>query len=232
MDVELIYFLLWLQNLVSKLNDPAFRRGAAPPRWDLILPGPFNTQEQCSIFERKGADKGAVGWLLRSPSLEPFQLIAQSCLLLLAKVSTYASRTMQRKGAWRKGNLLALKFHFTSLWASLVVQMVQNPPAMQETWVWSLDWEDPLEKGMVTHSSILAWRIAWTEEYSRLQSMGSQRVGHDWATFTYFSSLCYKSSATVGWAVCLSIHVLGVSFSLPLPEWLIKRSCLSEIFWL
>ena len=52
---------------------------------------------------------------------------------------------------------------------------------MQKTRVWSLDREDPLEKEMVTHSSILAWRIPWTEKPGRLQSMGSQRVGHDWA---------------------------------------------------
>ena len=50
---------------------------------------------------------------------------------------------------------------------------------MQETRVCSLDWEDPLEKGMATHSSILAWQIQWTEEPGGLQSMGSQRVGHD-----------------------------------------------------
>ena len=63
-------------------------------------------------------------------------------------------------------------------WASLVAQMVKNPSAMQETWVQSLGWEDPLEEGMATHSSILAWRIPWTEEPGRLQSMGSQRVRH------------------------------------------------------
>ena len=57
--------------------------------------------------------------------------------------------------------------------------MVKNLPAMQETWVQSLDGEDPLEKGMATHSSILAWRIPWTEEPSRLQSMGSLRVRHE-----------------------------------------------------
>ena len=49
-------------------------------------------------------------------------------------------------------------------WASMVAQTVKNPPAMRETWVQSLDWEDPLEEGMTTHSSILAWRIPWTEE--------------------------------------------------------------------
>ena len=62
---------------------------------------------------------------------------------------------------------------------SLVAQMVKNPPAMQETSVRSLGWEDPLEKGMATHSSILACRIPRTEEPGRLQSMGSQRVGHN-----------------------------------------------------
>ena len=55
----------------------------------------------------------------------------------------------------------------------------KNPPAMQETWVQSLGWEDPLEEQMGTHSSILAWEIPWTEEPGGLQSMGSQRVGHN-----------------------------------------------------
>ena len=60
-----------------------------------------------------------------------------------------------------------------------VAQMVKHLPAMQETWVQSLSWEDPLEKGMATHSSIPAWKIPWTEEPGGLQSMGSQRIGHD-----------------------------------------------------
>ena len=60
-----------------------------------------------------------------------------------------------------------------------MAQMVKNPPAMQETWVWSLGWQDPLEKAMATHSSILAWRIPWTEEPDRIQSKGLQRVEHD-----------------------------------------------------
>ena len=64
-------------------------------------------------------------------------------------------------------------------WSSLVAQMVKNPPAMQETWVQSLDWEDPPEEGMATHSSILAWRIPWTEEPGGLQSTGLQRVRYD-----------------------------------------------------
>ena len=63
-------------------------------------------------------------------------------------------------------------------WASLVAQTVENPPAMWETWVQSLGWKDPLEEGMVTHSSILAWRIPWAEELGGLQFIGSQRVRH------------------------------------------------------
>ena len=60
-----------------------------------------------------------------------------------------------------------------------MAQLIKNPPAMQETWVQSLGLGDPLEEGMATHSSILAWRIPWTEELGKLQSIGSHRVGHD-----------------------------------------------------
>ena len=59
--------------------------------------------------------------------------------------------------------------------------------AMQESWVWSLGWEDPLEKGMATHSSILAWRTPWTEEPGGLPPVRSQRVRHNWETFTFTS---------------------------------------------
>ena len=66
--------------------------------------------------------------------------------------------------------------------ASLVAQTVNNGPTTQETQVWSLGRWDPLKKGMATHSSILAWRIPWTEKPGGVQSVGSQRVRHDWAT--------------------------------------------------
>ena len=64
-----------------------------------------------------------------------------------------------------------------------MAQTVKNLPAMWETWVSSLGWEDPLQKEMATHSSFIAWRLSWTEEPGSLQSMGSQRVGHEakWA---------------------------------------------------
>ena len=63
--------------------------------------------------------------------------------------------------------------------SSLVAQMAKNLPAIQETPIQSLGWEDTLEKGMATHSSILTWKIPWTEEPGRLQSMGLQRVGYN-----------------------------------------------------
>ena len=78
-------------------------------------------------------------------------------------------------------------FHIFFIGASLVAQMVKNPPAIQETWVQSLGQEYPLEKEMATYSNVLAWRIPWTEEPGRLQSMESQRVRHNWMTniFTF-----------------------------------------------
>ena len=67
---------------------------------------------------------------------------------------------------------------YNVVWASLVAQTVENLSAVPETWIQSLGWKDALEKGMAAHSSILAWRIPWTEEPGGLQSLGSQRVGH------------------------------------------------------
>ena len=74
--------------------------------------------------------------------------------------------------------------------ASLVAQSVKNLPAVQESCVRSLGWEDPLEKEMATHSSILTWRIPWTEKPGRIKSMGSQRVGHDWVNEQQHGCLC------------------------------------------
>ena len=89
-------------------------------------------------------------------------------------------------------NLIALGLTSSSVGTSLVAQMVKCLPTMRETRVQSLGWEDLLEKAMATHSSILAWKIPWTEEPGRLQSMGLQRVGHDWAT----SLSLFRSSVT------------------------------------
>ena len=70
---------------------------------------------------------------------------------------------------------------------------VKNLPAMQETWVWSLGWEDPLEKGMATFSNILAWRIPWKKELGGLQSTGLQRVGYNWVINTYTLTINYET---------------------------------------
>ena len=93
-----------------------------------------------------------------------------------------------------------LHFLICTCLTSMVAQTVKNLPAVQETLVQSLGLEDPLEKGMATHSSILAWRIPWTEEPDRLQSMGLQRAGCHLATNTFtiifiIIRVCRKSSA-------------------------------------
>ena len=81
--------------------------------------------------------------------------------------------------------------------------MVKNLPTMWEAWVRSLGWEDPLEEGVATHSSILAWRIPWTEGPHELQSMGSQRVGHDWvtkhSTWLFSGSWSWSSNTLATW---------------------------------
>ena len=105
--------------------------------------------------------------------------------------------------------------------ASLVAQRLKPLPAMQETWVWSLGLEDPLEKEMATHPSILAWRIPWTEEPGGLQSTRWQRVGHSWVTSLLLSfmtndveHLLTGLSAILLWGnVCsVSIQFLSVLF--------------------
>ena len=105
--------------------------------------------------------------------------------------------------------LAELAGHSLLWWASLVAEMVKNLPAVQETWVLSLGEEDPLEKGMAIHSSILVWKILWTEEPGGLQSMGSHSDGQDWATdnSTSFSSLAHICSPT-----CISCQAWSLSF--------------------
>ena len=86
--------------------------------------------------------------------------------------------------------------------------MVKRLPAMRETWVRFLGREDPLEKEMAIHSSTLAWKIPWTEEPDRLQSMGSQRVGHDWVTLLSHKALLYGIYRRVHWRKIYGGHFL------------------------
>ena len=109
--------------------------------------------------------------------------------------------------------------------ASLVAQRVKRLPAMKETWVRSLGWEHPLEKEMATHSSTLAWKIPWMEETGRLQSMGSKRVGHDWAT-SLCSLYCCPSLEWVLWGQVFGarmVHRTVLSTNLVLNEYLVNE---------
>ena len=96
-------------------------------------------------------------------------------------------------------------------WASLVASMVKNPPAMWETWVWSLGWEGHLEEGMATHSSILAWRISKDRGAWGVQSMGLQRVGHNWVTKHSTASSLMTSLLNLGlFSYCWVLSVLHI----------------------
>ena len=107
-----------------------------------------------------------------------FVSVGEKSQVYLAKVLVW----MQCASKLNPDTIMCLIWSSLILLTSLVAQMVKRLSTMQETRVRSLGWEDPLEKEMAIHSSIIAWKIPWTEELGRLQSMGSQRVGHDWAT--------------------------------------------------
>ena len=89
-------------------------------------------------------------------------------------------------------NWIVLICIYLPIYDYLVTQTVKHRPAMWETWVRSLAWEDPLEKEMATYFSTLAWKIPWTEEPWRLQSMGWQIVGHDWMASLHFIRLFWR----------------------------------------
>ena len=114
-----------------------------------------------------------ISWIIEKA--RKFQKNIYFCFIDYAK----AFDCMDHNKLWKILNEMGIPDHLTRLQASLVAQTVKRLPTMWETRVRSLGWEDPLEKEMATHSSTLAWKIPWTEEPGRLQSMGSQRVGHD-----------------------------------------------------
>ena len=141
---------------------------------------------------------GCESWTIKKPEhqrIDAFELWCWKRLLI-------APWTARRCNQWilkeispeysLEGLMLKLKLQCFGLLMrrthSLVAQMVKCLPAMQETLVQSLGWEDPLEKEMATHSSTLAWKIPWMEKPGGLQSMALQRVRHDWATSLSFFS--------------------------------------------
>ena len=104
---------------------------------------------------------------------------------------------------------------------SLVAQMVKNPPAIQETQAQSLDQEDPLEKGMATHSNIFTWRIPRTEESGRLLLIGSQRVGHDWSSLVHMYTYMGSGIPFLPWELFMlhNTHVCTLTHTHTHPYW-------------
>ena len=159
-----------------------------PKYWDFSFSiSPSNEYSRFISFRIDWFDLLAVQGILKSLFQHHISKasIRQCSAFLMVKLS-HLYMTTGKKPQLRLYGPLATKWRLCFLirfldlsWAFLVTQLVSNLPAMWETWIRSLGWEDPLEKGKATHSSILAWRIPWT-----VQSMGSQRVGHDWVTFT------------------------------------------------
>ena len=121
-------------------------------------------------------------WSLRGQTASShFPLYVKISIISIPSTSQQLCDDKMRHTAWQEyleGK--AFSRHTCSCKVKVIAELVKNLPAVQETWVWSLSWEDPLEEGKPTHSSILTWRIPWT-----VWSMGSQRVGHNWATFTF-----------------------------------------------
>ena len=123
---------------------------------------------------RTGRYMNSYHWLLHGSKLKSLPS-AKSHHVLLVKINISCFSYQMHTNIWD------LRPSYIHKGASLVAQMVKNPQAMQETWIQSLGREDPLEKGIATHSSILAWGIPLTEEPDRLQSRGPQKAEHDWA---------------------------------------------------
>ena len=155
----------------------------------------------------------ATSWVTRKPRvlftlfgvlflLAIYSMNSNSICILYIFPFTLTPMNWGNRGKDEKGQKKN-KAPFVLGWASLVAQIVKNLPAMQETHIQCLAREDPLEKKMATKSSILTWKIPWTEETGGLKSMGSQRVGHDWVT----------SSFLLGWLTPLFPHPTAASLN-------------------
>ena len=131
------------------------------------------------VFHTKNGYKHLNFWKMQSTSF-PWHLAKENRNLIpLHMTQSYSYLKMCSKSC------TFFIYLFGKHWAPLVAQTVENLPAVQETWVQSLGQENPLEKAVVTHVSILVWRIPWTEEPGGLQSTGSQRLRHDRVTYTW-----------------------------------------------
>ena len=153
--------------------------------------GSFPDEEKSQLFTLAGQSIGASASLSVLPvNIQGYFPLGLTGLIPLQ--SKGLSRVCSNTTIWKHQFFGAQPSIWSSshIWASLVAETVKRLPAMQETWVQSLGQEDPLEKEMTIHSSTLAWKIPRAEEPGRLQSMGSQRVGHDWVTSLHFSHIC------------------------------------------
>ena len=132
-------------------------------------------------------------------------------------LSSSATSNASDCGRIRRFQVWLLAGSQCTFWASLGAQAVKNLPAMQETWVWCLGREDPLEKGMATHSSVLAWAIPWTEKRGRVQSMGSQKELDmtEWVTQPTWSKKKKQNISKKTWYIHISAHLHQERF---LPE--------------
>ena len=147
----------------------------SPPSW-ASLPPPYPTHHRSQSWAPHAIQQLPTSYLLIS-SLT-FKMMVSLNLMEHSVVALKSYESYDRTAS------ITFYKELSSYWTSLAAQMVKPLSPMWETWVWALGWEDPLEKEMSIHSSTIAWKIPWTEEPGRLQSMGSQRVGHDWLHFT------------------------------------------------
>ena len=165
----------------------------------LLLKGSF-TEETCFSLTWSKFGSLFVSFLTSVSSLYPSECIISIFLWCSALTDGFPDGSVSKESACNAVHPSSISWSGRSTgkgicyplqdsWASLVAQLVKKPPAMWETWVRSLGWEDPPEKGKAIHSSILAWRIPWIVE-----SMESHRVRHDWVTFIFTCtnwSLCF-----------------------------------------
>ena len=165
-----------------------------------ISPNVWNTWEYINRFKCSGSPQNEISNIFHTVSFLNFKVKGKSLHLSLFETksrftSNFASVLLNMTKRWS----IIFKNFGENVFTQSEYQMVKNLPAMRETCVQSLGWEDPLEEGMATHSSILAWRIPWTEQPGGLQSMGSQRVGHNWSDLEPHSTeyLCVKATEYV-----------------------------------
>ena len=146
------------------------------PRW--LLSGTSRPSFRPLLTSLPGVVLRATGSGRRGRLL-PLTAVPLSPVFLTERLKSRGSRSEVPGGSRSKGALTRIYRFIIWAGASLIARTVKSLPAVQEMWVRSLGWEDPLEKETATHFSILAWRTPWTEEPGRVQSMGSQRDGHD-----------------------------------------------------